>query len=93
VPVVATATVELAVNVIDCVPMSPTAPLMSVVLLTSNETVYRGLVAETTVPFVCRNTAVTVVPHAACSVANTFVAAVSFRKSIVTVDDSKPFTN
>jgi hypothetical protein len=39
VPVVATAIVELAVNVIDCVPMSPTAPLMSVVLLISKDTV------------------------------------------------------
>jgi hypothetical protein len=65
VPVVATAIVELAVNVIDIVPISATAPLMSVVLLTSNETVYRGLVADTAVPFVCRNTHVTVVPHAA----------------------------
>ena len=92
-PVVATATVELAVNVIDCVPMSPTAPLMSVVLLTSNETVYRGFVADTAVPFSCRNTHVTVVPHAACSVANTFADAVSFRKSIVTDDASKPLPN
>jgi hypothetical protein len=51
VPEVATATVELAVNVIDCVDMSETLPLMSVVLLINRETVYRGLVAETAVPF------------------------------------------
>jgi hypothetical protein len=83
---------ELQVNVIDCVAMSPTAPLISVVLFTKIVVLYRGFVAETAA-LVCLSVSGTVVPHAAWSVAFTFAAAVSLRKSSVIVLDSKPLTN
>jgi hypothetical protein len=83
---------ELQVNVIDCVAISPTAPLISVVLFTKIVVLYRGLVADVAA-LVCFSVSGTVVPHAACSVAFTFAAAVSLRKSKVIVLASKPFTN
>jgi hypothetical protein len=83
---------ELQVNVIDCVAMSATAPLISVVLLTRIVVLYSGLVADTAA-LVCFSVIGTVVPHAACNVAFTFAAAVSLRKSSVIVEASKPFTN
>ena len=83
---------ELQVNVIDCVAISPTAPLISVVLFTKIVVLYRGFVADTAA-LVCFSVSGTVVPHAACSVAFTLAAAVSLRKSKVTVEFSKPFTN
>jgi hypothetical protein len=54
---------ELQVNVIDCVAMSATAPLISVVLLTRIVVLYNGLVADTTA-LVCFSVIGTVVPHA-----------------------------
>jgi hypothetical protein len=72
--------------------MSATAPLMSVVLLTKIVVLYRGL-STPTAALVCFSVSGTVVPHAARSVAFTFAAAVSLRKSKVIVLASRPLTN
>ena len=55
---------ELQVNVIDCVAISPTAPLISVVLFTKIVVLYNGLVADVAA-LVCFSVSGTVVPHAA----------------------------
>lgn len=75
-----------------CELMSAGLPFISCVLFTSTVVLNKGLVAEVTA-LVCLSVRVTVVPHAACSVALTLDAAVSFRKSKVIVLASKPFTN
>jgi hypothetical protein len=72
--------------------MSPTAPLMSVVLFTKIVVENKGLVAETAA-LVCFSVIGTVVPQAACNVAFTFAAAVSLKKSRDIVLVSKPFVN
>jgi hypothetical protein len=55
---------ELQVNVMLCVAMSPTAPLMSVVLFTKIVVENKGFVADTAA-LVAFNVSGTVVPHAA----------------------------
>ncbi len=89
----ALAKAEFIVKVMSCVPISPTAPLIGVRLLTRMSNVYNGLVADTAGTFCCTIFTATVVPNAVLSVANTFAAAVSFRKDTVSVADSNPLTN
>jgi hypothetical protein len=75
--------------------MSPVAPLMSVVLFTKIVVLYKGL-SGPTAALVCFIVIGTVVPQAACNVALTAPApeaALSFRKSSVIVEVSKPFVN
>ena len=83
---------ELHVNVMLCELMSAGLPLISCVLFTSTVVLNKGLVAEVTA-LVCLSVKATVVPQAACNVALTLLAAVSFKKSKVIVLASKPLTN
>ena len=83
---------ELHVKVIDWLDMSAGLPFISCVLFTSTVVLNKGLVAEV-IALVCLSVKATVVPQAACSVALTLLAAVSFKKSSVIVLASRPFTN
>jgi hypothetical protein len=90
--VIVCTTGELHVKEIDAALMLATFPAIGVKLLTKIDTVYKGLVADTAVPFLAMITAVTVVPNAACKVGVTWDASKSLKKSICRVDASNPFT-
>jgi len=72
--------------------MSPTAPLTGVMLLTRQDIVYIGLVAETAAE-VCLTVTVVLVPHVEFKVCRVLADASSLKKSIVIDDASKPLTN
>lgn len=92
-PDVATTVVLLQVKVKSIVASSAGVPFMSVKLSIRIVPVYKTFVADTAADLSCNAVNATVVPYAACSVARTEPAAVSFKKVTEIVSLDSPETN